>query len=849
MGSHIQHGSQDWEAIMLNPKCSRCSYSTAPDACRPGAGYTDTAKYMILRDKPTENDAEFYLRFRAALEKTRLDPKLFYVTTVIKCPTDKYVLSEKNMQACKYYLDQEINKIKPEKVLVMGKGGITLLTKPTDDPVNTLIRNRRRWWVTESGITFDTWMEKNKNKFMEYNGARNKIYKVADIDYKVVYDYAMEQLYITDFPHKFYLMAGMTENQLLAYPAMEDIFYEDLEYFTSRDTKNVFVSNYPVIRTDDVEQLNTASSIGIDSETDNKDLRRITEIACVSVASSGDADQGGSRGAGEDSKRPIVTTFNTRSCLGAPVGERSKEAQEEGQGRRPNPALAALLLSDKRKIAHNLKYDYHVIRKLGYEIKGPFGDTKMLLHLLKEHWPEKDLKTSLRHFLPEFPEHDRDLQQLKRMHNITDYTALPDDILFKYCEGDVVGTVMLHDLLYDKLTEKQKELYNLECSFMEVLLHMEENGIYVSKAVWKTLSSQLTAEIEELETELKAIADINWGSQVQVKDFLKLPNNQAATLEQHKHTNPAIPLLLKLKKLRKLYSTYVEKVGEYCTTVDEDYGRMSYELVPEGTRSGRLSSRNPNMQNIPRGSVVREMFVSRFPNGVLGEIDVSQVEYRMMAYHCQDPILLKAYQDGSDMHQATADLFRCDRQTAKTLNFALLYGASAWKLTKVLEGISQREAKEFIKRYYSKYGRLLPFINNQKQVIKDKGFVESIFGRIRHLGFSDEPKTLAHMQRAGLNTLIQGAAVDYVKASLIMSLNALRQNNMIDKVKMMVTVHDSVLIDCASEEDFHKAYAIIKDAFENPNRWSVPKFGVKFNIPFTVDAKIGPNWRELSEID
>lgn len=826
----------------LKSECELCLNAPVPYGHVTGVG-GKRPKYLIVLDTPKSRD-RFFGMLKRAIEHTKLSSQDFFVTYMLGCELVRDHPAVSAGKEAKKWLDQLIyEKPSISRILILGKTAADVIS---DGRFVSLSRNSRRWFTATFGEIFVDWVSNNRSKKAYKNLTTDELFQVASLEKHIV-----------DTPITKICMLGQSEAVYTGDPAQEGVFYEDIEYFTSHDPNHNSRRIENFYDGVDYGSSDKLLHVSFDTETDSKHIRSVSTIRCIGVAYelARDGESGIIQNSASGGLPAAFCDETTRytSIYDRSGGDFGRFASATDEKKRDG-ALARSLLETHglTKIGFNIKYDLHVLRKAGVRVNPPYVDVKVMLHLVAEHLKERDLKTALRRFLPEFPHHDADVVSFKTINTGGNgYEDIPMHTLSKYCVGDTVGTLGLYKKLKSKLTPKQEAMLYLESKFLELIYQMECSGFYISTDKLITTRFKVREEIDQLKKSLLSYGDINWNSRDQVLRVLPfLKDLKKETLKKHKDYHPAVGVLTNYKKLVKLNSTYLENWESYCEPIDDKHTRLTYEFRQDGARSGRMSAINPAVQTIPRKSVVREMFVSRYgPNGVLLEVDASQLEYRFMAFASQDPLLIEAYSKGSDMHKETASIFGIDRDKAKTVNFLTLFGGGDYKLAQEL-GISKERAGEFIKTLFTRYAGVKAYIDKTKAFVKDSGYVESMFGRIRRLGWGRDRKEQGHLERAGLNMTIQGPAADYVKACILSGLAAMQKDsdNATFGYVPVLTVHDSIVFDCDCYGTAMYVFDYMKKAFENPNSWAKKLFGIEFNIPFTAEGKIGKNYRDMEEI-
>ena len=305
--------------------------------------------------------------------------------------------------------------------------------------------------------------------------------------------------------------------------------------------------------------------------------------------------------------------------------------------------------------------------------------------------------------------------------------------------------------------------------------------------------------------------------------------------------HPIVDLILRYRKITKIVSTYIDGMKVWIQKDNKIHTTFNQTL----TVTGRLSSTEPNLQNLPirneEGKELRKMFVPSQRGNVLVSADYSQIELRLLAHYSQDPVLMEAYKTGKDIHSTTASqIFGLpldqvtdnQRRTAKAVNFGIIYGISPFGLARNL-GINQKTAKEYIDKYFQTYPTIKDFMNKSIQEAQQKGYVSTMFGRIRNIDLNVENKqTLAFNERAAMNMPLQGTASDIIKLAMLNIYNELNARKL--KTKMILQIHDELIFDVPQDE-LDTILKLVRDKMENV---------VKLNIPLTVSISFGKNLYE-----
>ncbi len=417
--------------------------------------------------------------------------------------------------------------------------------------------------------------------------------------------------------------------------------------------------------------------------------------------------------------------------------------------------------------------------------------------------------------------------------------------------------------LGDKLRENLPDFYDrMEEPLAKVLLQMERDGVKVDMAQLRVFADGLRKELTERETLIRELADdpqLNISSPRQVGEVLfdKLQldpkakktgsktqySTDEATLVAIADRHPIVNEILEFRAVKKLLSTYIEPFPGYISQVD---GRVHTTFNQALTATGRLSSSNPNLQNIPvrteRGKEIRKAFVPGTPEGVIVSADYSQIELRIMAHLSCDAHLIQAFRDGVDVHAATAakifgipvsEVTREQRSMAKTANFGIMYGISSFGLAQRLH-LSRSAAKELIDGYFASFPAIRSFIDDSISFARENGYVETLFGRRRYL-----PDIEAHnanvralAERNAVNAPIQGTSADIIKLAMIGVAARLKEEGL--RSRMVLQIHDELVFDALPEE-VPALKALVKDVMENV---------IKLSVPLTVECSAGANWLE-----
>ncbi len=518
-------------------------------------------------------------------------------------------------------------------------------------------------------------------------------------------------------------------------------------------------------------------------------------------------------------------------------------------------ALSERLVSDAVKVAQNVKYDMCVLQKYGVEVKPPIFDTMIASYLIN---PLKK-----RHGLDELA-----LEHLGyRMISYKEATSLVPDADFsrlspeeacRYACEDADITLRLKEILEKRLEEEGLSdlFWKIEMPLVHVLAHMELRGVKVDRERLESLGKYISLRLEELEKEIYRLAgeefNINSPRQLSRILFEKLklkPRKKTKTgyststevLEELALEHPLPEKILEYRQLAKLKSTYIDGLIKQIHPLT---GRVHTSYSQTSTATGRLSSKNPNLQNIPirseLGKLIRDAFVAE-EGYLLVSADYSQIELRILAALADEPKLKEAFVKGEDIHTRTAcEIFGVDpdrvdgnmRRKAKVVNFGIIYGMSAYGLSKELK-IPVEEAQRYIDLYFSRYPKVVEFIERCIREAQETGQVKTLFGRKRPVPelFSPKRDEREFGKRVAVNTPIQGTAADIIKLAMI-ECHRFIKNTGCD-AHMILQVHDELVFE-VREEEAEDFAARVKEIMEGV----APQLGV----PLRVDLKIGKSW-------
>ena len=511
------------------------------------------------------------------------------------------------------------------------------------------------------------------------------------------------------------------------------------------------------------------------------------------------------------------------------------------------------------KIGQNIKYDMQVLAGYGIELKGPLFDT-MIAHYLLEPDMRHNMNLLSETFLGYSPVHIESLIGEKGINQKT-MRDVPVDKLKEYSVEDADITYQLKNVFEPRI--KSEGLYdlshNIEMPLISVLATMERNGVKLNLEDLKAITINLRGDIISLEKEIYTLAgtEFNISSPKQLGDILfirlKLDENARFTktkqfitseeiLQRLTHKHPIVDKVLEYRGLKKLLSTYVESLP---ILVNKKTGRIHTCYNQAVAATGRLSSNNPNLQNIPvrdaRGREIRKAFVPE-EGHIFLSADYSQIELRLMAHLSKDSSMITDFLSGNDIHAATAskifgveiaDVTREMRGRAKTANFGIIYGISSFGLSERLT-IGRKEAKDLIDGYFNSYPGVKKYMDESINKAREVGYVTTMFGRKRYLAdiHSRNQVVRGNAERNAINAPIQGSAADIIKIAMVRIHERMKTENY--KSKMILQVHDELIFEVISDE-IEKLKEMV--LFEMSN-------AVILDVPLKVDCGTGNSWFE-----
>jgi DNA polymerase I len=568
-----------------------------------------------------------------------------------------------------------------------------------------------------------------------------------------------------------------------------------------------------------IERLQSAPEISLDTETTSEDAMT-AELVGISLAIE----------PGAGFYIPLAHSY-----LGAPR-------------QLPRDLVMAKLkdiLQTKPIIGQNLKYDAKILRRSGIELKNIVFDSMLAAYLLD-------------------PESRKDLNELARRylgHSVMDFSELgaarmdlvPIEQAARYSIADAEAVIRLKEKMLPELRSKNQEklFYEVELPLIHVLIEMELNGILLDKEILREQAKELETLATQLLQDIFRLAgqDFNPNSPKQVAyvlfEKLKLPvlrktktgpSTDAYVLQELASLHPLPEKLLAYRELEKLLSTYVKKLPEY---INPRTGRVHTTFQQHITVTGRLSSTEPNLQNIPvrteLGGQIRKAFVAP-PGRVLIGADYSQIELRVLAHLSEDPGLIEAFERDEDVHARTAaTIFNIpiesvgprERRIAKMINFGLSYGMTGYGLAQ-RTGLSRSEAEKFIKNYFENYPGVRAYMERVVREAEEKRYLETLLGRRRYF-----VELSSQTKREAINFPVQGTAADIMKLAMLRVYERIQSGEI--RADMLLQIHDELIFE-ADAEAAERAAQLIKQTMES---------AFSLRVPLKVETHIGTNWGEI----
>ena len=500
------------------------------------------------------------------------------------------------------------------------------------------------------------------------------------------------------------------------------------------------------------------------------------------------------------------------------------------------------------KISHNLKFDFIVLHRYKVGLRGDNFDIMIAAYLLNPSMEKYNLRNLCWEYLKYLKDEDKK-NQVKKVQSIEDT-----------CE-DARNILRLKDILEEKMQEKNliSLFKEIEMPLVKILGKMEINGFKVNVDVLKEMSQKMDFRLKELRETICNLAgtefNINSPKQLSVILFekLKLPiikkiktgySTNAEVLNTLAPQHEIVSFILEYRELDKLKNTYIDKLP---LLVNNQTKRIHTSFHQTATSTGRLSSSEPNLQNIPirteMGREIRRAFIAEEGFRLLSA-DYSQVELRILAHLSGDESLINAFKNDEDIHAHTAaEIFGLDqniisqqmRRMAKVINFGIIYGMSSYGLAQNL-GIEREEAEKYIYNYFLRYQGVKRYIEREKEEARKKGYIITLLKRRRYLeGINSEDKNIREFnERIAINTPIQGSAADLIKIAMLKISESFKRESF--KSKLLLQIHDELIFEVYKPE-LEKVKSIIKDIMEH---------SLELSVPLKVNLKVGDNWAELN---
>lgn len=517
-----------------------------------------------------------------------------------------------------------------------------------------------------------------------------------------------------------------------------------------------------------------------------------------------------------------------------------------------------------KKIFHNAKFDLESLQSVGIETKGDIYDTMIAANLITKDWQRNGLKYLSEHYLGEPM---MSYQEVVKDNKYKNFSYVPLELATKYAAADAHQTLRLKPILDQELKqEKLLELFEaLEMPLMRVLYEMEIEGISLDATVLKELGQKVDHELNLIMDKVSSLVgmsadELNLNSPKQVEQllFVKLllpPQKKSAkrtgystdaeVLQVLSKMHPVPGLIAKYRELSKLKSTYIDALPEY---INPHTNKIHTSFSQTQVATGRLSSSDPNLQNIPTitayGKEIRAAFVPKLGHLFLSA-DYSQIELRVLAYLSQDPNLLDAFEKNRDIHTETAArLFDVapeqvtseQRNLGKRINFSVLYGMTPFGLSQDL-GIPFGQAKEYIDKYFAQYPKVSQWMEQVIIDTKHNGYVTTLNGRRRYIpGIYEKNRSLyEEARRVAINTVAQGTAAEIMKKGMI-TLDALFKEKRLG-AQIILQIHDELIIS-VPEQEVIITEKLVTDTLEHVVDW---------NVPLVVNTRAGKNWKEITK--
>lgn len=512
-----------------------------------------------------------------------------------------------------------------------------------------------------------------------------------------------------------------------------------------------------------------------------------------------------------------------------------------------------LFESNPKIIGQNYKFDYKILKNNGFNPIPPYFDTMIAAYLI-----DTNSKVSLDFLAEKYLMH-KNIKYEDVIQKNDNFANISLEMATSYSSEDADITFRLFNIFTKKLKEDglDKLMHEVEMPFNNVIIEMEENGIYLDREYLKEYGKELGQELELIENEIiKSIGiNFNLNSPKQMHEILfeklnlKLPekmkkdSTDIKVLESLIGQHESIENIIKHRQIAKLKSTYTDNLIEL---INHKTNRLHTSFIQTKTATGRITSINPNLQNIPikdeKGRKIRKAFKPENGN-IFISADYSQIELAILAHLSQDEALIKAFENNKDIHTETASkLFKIEekeitpdlRRIAKSINFGIIYRMSDFRLAKEL-GITKEEAKGFINSYFDSYPKIKEFITNQINFVRNTGYSETILKRRRYIKEINSNNYLERSaaERIAINSIIQGSAADIMKIAMVRVFNEFKSKKM--ESKILLQVHDEMLIESPLKEK-NEVEKILKIMMEN---------AYTLNLPLRANIETGKSWGEI----
>ena len=521
--------------------------------------------------------------------------------------------------------------------------------------------------------------------------------------------------------------------------------------------------------------------------------------------------------------------------------------------------LKEILESSKiKKIGQNLKYEILVFKNYSINLGGIYFDTMVASHFLDSSLQSYSLDNLSRRFLDHKMLSYKDITKIEKKE--ISFKQVPVDVAMSYACEDSDITYKLYCIFKDKLLDKDLlvQFHKNEMPFVSVLANLESNGVFIDSKKLNDISAKFEKKINKIEkTIYKSIGyEFNINSTLQLRDILfdklKLKpfkktkkgefSTDSESLQSIEDQHSIVKEILAYRFYSKLKSTYLDSLPGLIN-VNSNRVHTSYNQT--GTSTGRLSSSNPNLQNIPiktdEGKQIRESFSSPKDDSVIISADYSQIELRLLAHFSSDPTMLKSYKNNEDIHLNTAsEIFEVpinkitsqQRSLAKTINFGIIYGIGPKRLSLQIDS-DIKTAKEYIEKYFSRYSRVKNYFEDTISYTRENGYIETILNRKRYLKDINSKNFILRSanERAAINTPIQGSAADIIKLAMI---NINQDKELKNYAKLVIQVHDELVFECKKDKVDYVSKKV-KNYMEN---------SIKIKVPLKVDINKGQSWSD-----